>query len=96
MFFSSQLQQSEAARETEMTDLDDLTEEFTQRISSMERKLQASQKVSIIPLRHLFNTSTKLVQYSLLTHKNRLLRATRGQFHRAAKHKNLLSMKFLP
>ncbi len=43
--FTSQLQQSEAARETEMTDLNDLTEEFTQRISSMERKLQASQKV---------------------------------------------------
>ncbi|CAH1794163.1 unnamed protein product [Owenia fusiformis] len=38
----SQLQQSEEAREMEMADLNEITEEFTQRISDSEKKLQAT------------------------------------------------------
>lgn len=41
----SQLQQSEEARESEMTDLNKLTEEFTKRISDAEKRLQQAAKV---------------------------------------------------
>ena len=43
----SQLQQSEEARETELTDLNQLTSEFTARISEAERKLNLATKVSV-------------------------------------------------
>ncbi|XP_066291468.1 TATA element modulatory factor-like isoform X2 [Branchiostoma lanceolatum] len=39
-----QLQQAEQAHEAEMTDINSLTEEFTERIASTERKLQAVMK----------------------------------------------------
>ncbi|XP_077869748.1 TATA element modulatory factor-like, partial [Saccoglossus kowalevskii] len=40
----NQLQQSEAAREAELEDLNTVSEEFTDRLSNMERKLQLTQK----------------------------------------------------
>ena len=43
--FHSQLQQSEDAREAEMTDLNQLTEEFTKRISDTEKRLSLAAKV---------------------------------------------------
>lgn len=45
MLDGSQLQQVEELRETEMTDLNILTEEFTKRLSEAEKKLQSSIKV---------------------------------------------------
>ena len=44
--FYSQLQQSEDVREAEMTDLHALTDEFTNRLSDAEKKMQVLYKVN--------------------------------------------------
>ena len=45
LLFYSQLKQSEEAREAEMTDLNELTAEFTQRLTDSEKRVTAAVKV---------------------------------------------------
>ena len=42
--FCSQVRKSEEARKSNSSDLENLTEEFTQRISAMEKKLQTDNR----------------------------------------------------
>ena len=49
MFFFSQLQQSEEAREVEQTDINKVTDEFTVRIGDLEKKKNQVLKVGCMP-----------------------------------------------
>ncbi|KAK2152748.1 hypothetical protein LSH36_320g05005 [Paralvinella palmiformis] len=57
-----QLEQSEEAREAEMTDLNTLTEEFTKRMSEAEKKIQAVIKEKDAAKRKLVETEAELAK----------------------------------
>ena len=46
LYVSSQLKQSEESREEEMADVNDLTAEFTQRLTDSEKRLTGAIRVS--------------------------------------------------